>query len=87
MDTAVKHIMELFRFFKKFRISNLEHYYNNAEEINIKFKDHSIPQRTTLFPIKPLLEPIINEEDNFKMNVFFLIEIAMIDCKHRHSEL
>lgn len=86
MDIAIKHIRELFRFFKEFRISSSENC-NIAKQIEIKFKDHGIPQKTTLFSKEASVEPIINEEDNFKMNVSFLIENAMIDCINRHSEL
>ena len=65
----------------------MENCCNIEKQINIKFKDHGIPQKRTLFPIEALVEPIINEEDDFKMDVFFLIENVMIDCMHRHSEL
>lgn len=52
----------------------------------MKLKDVAF-SRTEHFSNEDAGQPIINEEDNFKINVLFLIENTQTDCINRHFEL
>ena len=53
MDMAIKHIRELIQFFREVRIFSFENCCNIVKKISagleIKFKDHHIQQKRTLF--------------------------------------
>lgn len=66
LDVAIKHITEL-EFFNEFKILGFENHSNAAWQlstgldIEIKFKDHQIQRKRTLFSQEASDEPIINK--------------------------
>lgn len=85
-DIAIKQIIcELFGFLSEFRISTFGNDCSIEKQIEIKFKGCGIPRKRTLFSSEDLDELIINEEDNFQINVSFLIEDTMINCINQHE--